>query len=190
MTPSDDAPNKRNEPLPEPTGGAFYAPPPKDLQEHRATRRVREEEGGESAKGAKPYRLRHRSEVLYPQVYEPVSGVFWQGLSKGQVDAVMRLQAIAMEKAGFEKHTPKYFIEDFDPGAPGAALGSTAAARQAQDPVSLAAPRLLLGGALLGMGALALVLALTTMLEPTGPVAAAATLVLVVGLLLGLNARA
>jgi hypothetical protein len=186
MNEAEGPPKKKSAPLPAPSGGAFYAPAGAD--EHRPTRRVREEEE-DAAKKPVPYRLKHRSEVLYPQAYEPVSGVFWQGLSKDQVDAVMRLQAVAREKAGFEKRAPKYFIEDFDPGAPGAALGVSSAVEQARDAVSLAAPRLVLGGALLGMGGMALALALTHILEPLGPVAAAATVALVVGVMLALNPR-
>jgi hypothetical protein len=62
------------------------------------------------------YQLKSRSEGLYPELYQPVDQKFWHGINDNQADALMRLQAIAMEKVGFEKGAPKFFIED-DPGS-------------------------------------------------------------------------
>jgi hypothetical protein len=62
------------------------------------------------------YQLKSRSQGLYPELYEPVNKEFWRGISDDQAGALMRLQAIAMEKVGFEKGSPKFFIDD-DPGS-------------------------------------------------------------------------
>ena len=62
------------------------------------------------------YQLKSRSEGLYPELYQPVNKEFWRGINTEQADALMHLQAIAMEKVGFEKGTPKFFIDD-DPGS-------------------------------------------------------------------------
>ncbi len=58
------------------------------------------------------YQLASRSEQFYPEAYQPVNEEFWHGIQPEQADAVMKLQAIAMEKVGFEKGAPKFFIED------------------------------------------------------------------------------
>jgi hypothetical protein len=86
--------------------------------------------------------LRSKSELLYPEAYAPVDARFWEGLTEEQQHQLMRLQAIAQEKVGFERHTKKYFIEDFDPQA-----GPISTER---DLVTLATPRLVTGGVLLG----------------------------------------
>jgi len=186
------APERREE-LASPTGGFYYAPEPDRRQGPRG-RRKEDREAFEEAEAAKKgpvdYKLRHRSQRDFPQAYEPVSRTFWEGLSKQQQDAVMRLQAVAMEKAGFEKGAPKMFIQDFDPSNPNAVSFSPRGGyARGADLVSLAAPRLLLAGALLGMGALALALSLFTVLAPLAPIAAASAVSLLVGGLLAVNAR-
>jgi hypothetical protein len=92
------------------------------------------------------YGLPSISELNYPEAYKPVSTTFWEGLSDQQRSEVMRLQAVAQEKVGYEKGTTKYFMQDFD-----------AEEAQSADPelrlVALAAPRLVAGGILIGAGA-------------------------------------
>lgn len=63
------------------------------------------------------YGLKSRSELDYPQAYEPVASELWTGLTEAERTQNYIAQAIAQEKAGFEKDAPKYFIEDFDPAA-------------------------------------------------------------------------
>jgi hypothetical protein len=95
-----------------------------------------------------------------------------------------------MEKAGFEKGTPKMFIQDFDPSNPNApSISPGGGYARGADLVSLAAPRLLLAGALLGMGAMALALALLAVLQPLAPIAVASVVALLVGVLLAANSR-
>lgn len=184
-------PERRREELASPTGGHFYAPVPDRRKGPRGRRKEDLEEAEAAKKGPVDYKLRHRSQRDYPQAYEPVSRTFWQGLSKQQQDAVMRLQAVAMEKAGFEKGTPKMFIADFDPSNPNAPMisPSSGAVDRGADPVAMAAPRLMLAGALLGMGAMALALTFSGVLSPLAPIAAASVIALVVGVLLAANAR-
>lgn len=183
------------EELASPTGGFYYTPGPDRRQSPRGRRKEdREAEEAAKAEAAQKapvdYRLRHRSQRDFPQAYEPVSRTFWEGLSKQQQDAVMRLQAVAMEKAGFEKGAPKMFIQDFDPSNPNApSISPRGGYQRGPDLISLAAPRLLLAGALLGMGALALALSLFTVLKPLAPIAAASAVALLTGLLLAVNAR-
>ena len=62
------------------------------------------------------YQLASRSEQFYPEAYRPLNEEFWRGVNPEQADALVKLQAIAMEKVGFEKGTPKFFIDD-DPGS-------------------------------------------------------------------------
>lgn len=187
--------SERREELASPTGGFYYTP---GLDRRKAPRGRRKEdrEAADAAeveaakKGPVDYRLRHRSQRDFPQAYEPVSRTFWEGLSKQQQDAVMRLQAVAMEKAGFEKGAPKMFIQDFDPSNPNApSISPRSGYERGPDLVSLAAPRLLLAGALLGMGAMALALSLFAVLEPLAPIAAASAVALLIGVLLAVNAR-
>ena len=102
---------------------------------------------------------------------------------------MMRLQAVAMEKAGFEKGTTKYFIGDFDPANPNAPVLQLEGSSQSVDLVARAAPRFVIGGVLLGMGSLALALGMIGMLLPFGLVATAAVVALVVGVILVFNAR-
>lgn len=91
------------------------------------------------------YGLPSTSEMQYPEAYKPVSTVFWEGLTEQQRIEVMKLQALAQEKVGFERGTQKFFMEDFDPDD-----------EQSSDPelrlVALAAPRMVFGGALIGAG--------------------------------------
>jgi hypothetical protein len=58
------------------------------------------------------YRLRSRAEQMYPGAFDGSNERFWRGLSDAQRDRLVKLQAIAMEKVGFEKGTPKFFISD------------------------------------------------------------------------------
>ncbi|MBN2082600.1 hypothetical protein JW859_10405 [bacterium] len=180
----DDTPKPPRQELPGPEGGHFYAPP----DDRRKLARGRRKDDQEPAlAGPVDYKLSHRSQRDFPEAYSPVSRTFWEGLSKEQQDAVMRLQAVAMEKAGFEKGAPKMFIADFDPSNPAAATGARGAIES--DPVALAAPRLVLGGILLGMGGLALALSLIGMLQPLGIVAAASATALIIGGIMAANQR-
>ena len=181
----DDTPKPPHHELPEPQGGHFYAPP--DERRKIARGRRKEDQEPETPTGPVNYKLSHRSQRDFPEAYSPVSKTFWEGLSQNQRDAVMRLQAVAMEKAGFEKGAPKMFIEDFDPSNPAATI--TPRGQVESDPVALAAPRLVLGGILLGMGGLALALSLVGMLKPLGIVAAAAAAALVIGGIMAANSR-
>jgi hypothetical protein len=90
------------------------------------------------------YGLPSRSEMMFPEAYQPVGHEFWEGLTDTQRNELIRLQAVAQEKVGFERGTKKFFIDDFDPDKRGPA-----------DDVSLltmAAPRFVAGGALIGAG--------------------------------------
>ena len=60
--------------------------------------------------------LKSRSVTAYPEAYQEVSKVFWDGLTKDERQDIAKVQAAAMEKVGFEPKTQKQFIEDFDPG--------------------------------------------------------------------------
>jgi len=167
--------------IPGADGSDFYAPSPdkpdekkreaapverrmedrrKSLQqyfgEERRREGSREPAGGAGRKQAadKEYRLRSKSETLYPTAFIPVSKEFYNELTQEQRDKLMKLQAIAQEKAGYEKGTPKFFIEDFDPSG-----ASPVRSSEPADPVADAAPRLVVGGALLGAGVLAFALA-------------------------------
>jgi hypothetical protein len=114
--------------------------------------KVRPSRRRKTSSGSGPLGLSSRSELLYPEAYKPVSREFWEGLSPTQQQEVMRLQAVAQEKVGFERGTQKYFIEDFDPDgrekSPDVAL------------VELAAPRLIVGGMCIGAGVLSVTLGL------------------------------
>jgi hypothetical protein len=168
--------------LPSPEGGKFYG----EAREHTSRRHRREETQ------RREYKLENRSETKYYQAYRPVNHEFWEGLSGEQRDAVMKIQAVAMEKAGFERGTPKYFIDDFDPGAENPmAQAATGPARRpvaAASETALAAPQLVLGGVLLGGGALSLVQGLTGLLAPMGLVVSAALVALAFGGLLAARA--
>lgn len=61
--------------------------------------------------------LTPRAITAYPEAYRDVSSVYWRQLSREQRDQIMQVQAVAMEKVGFERGTTKRFIEDFEPGA-------------------------------------------------------------------------
>ena len=105
--------------------------------------------------------LRSKSEMLYPEAYRPVDPVFWQGLSSDQQFEVMRLQAVAQEKVGFERGTQKYFI-DTSELEPSREVGTGV------DLVSLATPRLVLGGMLIGSGLLLAALGLSSVIGDPG----------------------
>lgn len=57
------------------------------------------------------FALRSRAEVLYPEMFDSVNADFWDGLSSEQRDAIVRVQAVAMEKVGYEPGTDKFFID-------------------------------------------------------------------------------
>jgi hypothetical protein len=116
------------------------------------------------------YGLKSRSEMNFPQAYAPVSREMWAEMSEEQKAQALRLQAIAQEKVGFEKSAPKFFIEDFDPSNPNAPAKQPGGSRSAPaaSEVSLAAPRLIMGGILIGAGGMLLALALGHML-PSAP---------------------
>ena len=83
---------------------------------------------------------------MYPQAYFPVDATFWEGLSEHQQVEVMRLQAVAQEKVGYERGTQKYFMEDFDPR-------SVDKRTSGERLVEIETPRLLIAGAMLGAAA-------------------------------------
>jgi hypothetical protein len=64
---------------------------------------------------ANPYGLTSRSETFYPEAYRDISTVYWRRLSEQDRQKVMRVQAVAMEKVGYERGTEKRFIEDIEP---------------------------------------------------------------------------
>ncbi len=132
--------------------------------------------------GGEEYRLKSKAESAYPQAYKPVSAEFWEGLTKEQQDQLVKIQAIAQEKVGYEKGTTKYFIDDPHPGPVGE--GSA----EKGDPVSDAAPRLVTGGILIGAGGLALALALASVL-PMGPVLVSSIIALLTGIFLTMGTR-
>jgi hypothetical protein len=131
--------------------------------------KVRPSRRRKTATGSGPLGLSSRSELLYPEAYKPVSREFWEGLSPTQQNEVMRLQAVAQEKVGFERGTQKYFIEDFDPHG------------RAKSPdvslVELAAPRLVVGGMCIGAGVLSIALGLFQALPTTESLAGGLALV-------------
>jgi hypothetical protein len=130
------------------------------------------------------------SEAKYPQAYAPVDETFWEGLTDAQRSALDRIQAIAQEKVGFERGTPKFFIEDIDPHAPpgddrgpniqaivhdpvsGGEIRTNRTARRpaavVQAPPFLAdiIVRLPVGGILLGAGLLAYIFAAAHLVRP------------------------
>jgi hypothetical protein len=59
--------------------------------------------------------LTPREITAYPEAYRDVSAVYWRQLSQDQREQIMQVQAVAMEKVGFERGTSKHFIEDFEP---------------------------------------------------------------------------
>jgi len=59
--------------------------------------------------------LTSRSAGMYPELYRDVSSVYWRSLTEEQRQQIMRVQATAMEKVGYERGTEKVFIQDFDP---------------------------------------------------------------------------
>jgi len=61
--------------------------------------------------------LTPRAVTAYPEAYRDISSVYWRQLSREQRDQIMQVQAVAMEKVGFERGTSKRFIQDFEPGA-------------------------------------------------------------------------
>lgn len=89
--------------------------------------------------------LRSKSEELYPEAYFPVDTTFWEGLSEKQQAEVMRLQAVAQEKVGYERGTQKYFMQDFDPQA----VDKKSSGERL---VEIETPRLLLAGSMIGAG--------------------------------------
>jgi hypothetical protein len=114
------------------------------------------------------YGLKSRSEMSFPQAYAPVSREMWAEMSEEQKAHALRLQAIAQEKVGFEKSAPKFFIDDFDPSNPNAPATKPGNRNApAVSEVSLAAPRLIMGGVLIGAGGMLLALALGHMLPST-----------------------
>jgi hypothetical protein len=137
------------------------------------------------------YGLKSRSEMNFPQAYAPVSREMWEKMSEEQQAQALRLQAIAQEKVGFEKSAPKFFIEDFDPNNPNAPTVKPGSQRSAPvTEVSLAAPRLIMGGMLIGAGGLLLALALGNLLPASpGIVYGIAIAGLVGGVLMTLNPR-
>ena len=189
-TPRDKDPGHHAE-LPGAEGSEFYAPLDEDRR--KRDRRAADKSGKPFGRRATDYQLSHRSQRDFPEAYEPVSTTFWEGLSQSQVDAVMRLQATAMEKAGFEKGTPKYFIDDFDPQNPNAAAAAAPTGRAhgsvVPNAVAQAAPRLILGGVLMGMGSLACSLGILGLLEPGMVIAGVATVALVTGAMLAFTGR-
>jgi hypothetical protein len=123
---------------------------------------------------AKPqYQLLSKAELLYPEAFEPVSADFWHGVSQHQRDQLIRLQAIAMEKVGFEKDAPKFFIDD------GAASATDRFGRSvpAEPPRTTSAPLATAAGIVLGVAVMAILLGFLPIYSPEA--AGHTTLVLV-----------
>lgn len=59
--------------------------------------------------------LKSRPMTSYPEAYAKVPKLFWHSMSSEHRERVMSVQAVAMEKVGFEPGTSKQFIQDFDP---------------------------------------------------------------------------
>lgn len=59
--------------------------------------------------------LKSRPMTSYPEAYAKVPKLFWRSMSREHKERVMSIQAVAMEKVGFEPGTSKQFIQDFDP---------------------------------------------------------------------------
>jgi hypothetical protein len=151
-----------------------------------------------SAAGPSAYRLRSRSEQDYPEAYLPVARELWEELTPAQREKAIRLQAIAMEKVGFEKGAPKYFIEDFDP-ATGQAISHPAVrsaapqtgarANQPREDAGDYPAGAVLGGVLLGAGGTVLTLVLLGLLAPLVVAAGIGGAALLAGLVLAVLAR-
>jgi hypothetical protein len=145
--------------------------------------------------GASTYHLRSRSEQDYPEAYLPVSREMWAELTPAQQEKALRLQAIAMEKVGFEKGAPKFFIDDLDPATGQSssrpALTANPAASPAAGQASAGAypATAVLGGVLLGAGAVLLGAALLGQLTPLPIVAGAGGIALITGGVLAATAR-
>lgn len=111
-------------------------------------------------KVAKPhYQLLSKAELLYPEAFEPVSADFWHGVSQHQRDQLMRLQAIAMEKVGFEKDTPKFFLADSSTDRFGRSV-------PAKPPQTTNAPLATTAGVVLGVAAMAILLGFLPIYSP------------------------
>ena len=172
---SDDKGKKNGDDITIPAPGEHFGAGIPD--EHKRTPRRRrtdfqDDDGdGEKKTGLAPstYRLKSKSEVDFPEAYVPVDKELWEGLSPEQRKRAVRLQASAMERVGFEKGTPKFFIEDFDPS--GAQPMRSESAPSDTDLVAMAAPRLVIGGMLIGAGIVTAVVGLAGLLEPLALVA-------------------
>jgi hypothetical protein len=61
-----------------------------------------------------PWGLKSWSEMLYPEAYRDLSNVYWKQLSDEDRHKIMRVQARAMEKVGYEPGTAKLFIDPLE----------------------------------------------------------------------------
>ncbi len=188
-----DASNQNTQPGAE--GEVFYVPPTVSSADRRQAtdpnygdpeRRQSDRRKPERRAQATEYELKSRAETIYPEAFIPVSKEFYEGLTKEQRDKLIRIQATAQEKVGFEKGAPKFFIQDFEPD--GKSSRSSSAQTQTADPVSDAAPRLVIGGALMGAGLLATGLSLAHVL-PGGMVLFGSIIGLCAGVVLAMNPR-
>ncbi len=155
--------------------------------------------GSSSAEYHKPaeYHLRSRSEMDFPEAYLPVAKELWEELTPAQRQKAIRLQAIAMEKVGFEKGAPKFFIEDFDPAtgqtvsrpAITSAPSAGPAAGHAGANTGTYPAGAVLSGVLLGAGAVVLAAALIGAFAPLVLFAGAGAAALVAGTALAFTAK-
>jgi hypothetical protein len=61
-----------------------------------------------------PWGLKSWSEMLYPEAYRDISSVYWKKLSDEDRQRIMKVQARAMEKVGYEPGTAKLFIDPIE----------------------------------------------------------------------------
>lgn len=61
-----------------------------------------------------PWGLKSWSEMLYPEAYRDLSNVYWKQLSDADRQKIMKVQARAMEKVGYEPGTAKLFIDPIE----------------------------------------------------------------------------
>ena len=143
------------------------------------------------------YRLRSRSEMDFPEAYLPVAKELWDELTPAQQAKALHLQAVAMEKVGFEKGAPKFFIEDFDPAtgqtvsrpAVTSAPSASPAASQSSTGTAAYPATAVLAGILLGSGAVVLIAALLGVFTPLAVFAGAGGAALLAGGILAFSTR-
>jgi len=87
------------------------------------------------------------SQLMYPELMEEVDPGMFDRLSPEQIKDLFIMQAIAQEKVGYEKHTPKFFLPEEEDPFP------ETRQRHADNYVvrEINRPLLILGGLLLGL---------------------------------------